>query len=106
MKYQKAASTRLSMALDGQKECNGRLKSGGATSDSSLRPVFFFQVGLYGSCDATDKWSLTSKGSLQYKKNYCLRPQSGWSNPGNDVILVLGSRCDTTQNFFKFVPSE
>jgi hypothetical protein len=65
-----------------------------------------FKVGLFSSCNATDTWSWTAQGSLQYKKKMCLRPETGGENPRNDVYLVLDSVCDEQQNVFEFVPSK
>jgi hypothetical protein len=53
-----------------------------------------------------DKWSWTSSGSLQYKKDMCLRPETGGASPDNDVKLVLDSACNESQNFFEFQPSK
>ncbi len=61
---------------------------------------------MYSSCDATDKWAWTRNGSLKFKNKYCLKPVRGWSNPQNNVNLVLDSVCDRSQNLFKFVPSK
>jgi hypothetical protein len=63
-------------------------------------------VGVFSSCDATDRWSWTAQGSQQYKKKMCLKPETGGASPGNDVKLVLDSVCDERQNFFEFVPSK
>ena len=65
-----------------------------------------FKVGVYSNCDGTDKWSWTAKGSLKFKNKYCLKPETGWSSPGNNIKLVIDSACDKPQNFFKFVPSK
>jgi hypothetical protein len=72
------------------------------TSESDCTYIFiylFFKVGVFSSCDATDTWSWTAQGSLQYKKKMCLKPKNG-------VELVLDSVCDERQNFFEFVPSK
>jgi hypothetical protein len=66
----------------------------------------FFKVGVFSSCDATDTWSWTAQGSLQYKKKMCLKPETGGANPRNDVKLVLDSVCDERKNFLQFVPSK
>ncbi|CAB4026654.1 MAM and LDL-receptor class A domain-containing 2-like, partial [Paramuricea clavata] len=63
------------------------------------------KVGVHSNCDLTDKWSWTAKGSLKFKNKYCLKPETGWSNPGNNIKLVIDSACDNSQNFFKFVPT-
>ena len=60
-------------------------------------------MGVFSGCDATDTWTWTAKGSLQYKKKMCLYPETG-SNPRNNV--KLDSVCDERQNFFEFVPSK
>ena len=60
-------------------------------------------MGLFSSCDATDTWSWTAQGSLQYKKKMCLKPETGGGNPRNHIELVLDSVCDERQNFFEFV---
>ena len=54
----------------------------------------------------TDKWSWTSKGSLQYKQGMCLKPETGGATPDNSVMLVLDSACNESQNFFEFSPSK
>jgi hypothetical protein len=61
-------------------------------------------VGVFSSCNATDKWSWTAQRSLQYKKKMCLKPER--EDQGNNVKLVLDPVCDEPQNFFKFVPSK
>ena len=61
---------------------------------------------MYTNCDAADKWSWTAKGSLKFKNQFCLKPKTGYSNPGNNIRLVLDSNCDRSQNFFKFVASK
>ena len=61
---------------------------------------------MFDSCDPSETWDWTAKGSLRYKKKYCVRPETGWANPANDVKLVLDQDCDRSQNFFKFVPSK
>jgi hypothetical protein len=63
-------------------------------------------VGLFSSCDATDTWTWTAQGSLQYKKKMCLKPETGGAHPRNHVELALDSVCDERQNFFEFVPSK
>ncbi|CAB3992973.1 MAM and LDL-receptor class A domain-containing 2-like [Paramuricea clavata] len=64
------------------------------------------KVGVFNSCNATDTWSWTAKGSLQYKKKMCLKPETGGEHPRNHADLVLDSICDERQNFFEFVPSD
>ena len=65
----------------------------------------FVKVAVYSTCNATDTWSWTAEGSLQYRNQMCLKPKNG-ENPNNDEKLVLSSLCNHTQNFFKFVPSK
>ena len=65
-----------------------------------------FKIGVYDNCDPSDTWSWTPKGSLKYKNKWCIKPASGYSNPGNSVNLLLDSTCDQSQNFFKFVASK
>ncbi|CAB4033342.1 Hypothetical predicted protein, partial [Paramuricea clavata] len=60
------------------------------------------KVGIFSSCDATDTWSWTAQGSLQYKKKMCLQPRGA---QGIYIKLVLDSICDQPQNVFEFVPS-
>ena len=70
-----------------------------------LQKNHFFKVGVFSNCDRTDKWSWTAQGSLKFKNKYCLKPKSGWTNPLDNVNLVLSSACES-QNFFEFVPSK
>ncbi|CAB3994109.1 RNA-directed DNA polymerase from mobile element jockey [Paramuricea clavata] len=64
------------------------------------------KVGVFESCEVTDKWTWTAHGALQYKNIMCLKPETGGSNPSNNVKLVLDSACNLpeSQNFFEFVP--
>ena len=63
-------------------------------------------MGVFRSCDATDTWSWTAQGSLQYKKKMCLKPKTGGEDPSSGTKLVLDSVCDEQQNVFEFVPSK
>ena len=69
------------------------------------RPLLF-KVGVFSTCDATDQWSWTAQGSLQYKKKMCLVPKTGRIDPVDNIVLMLGSACNESKNFFKFVPSK
>ena len=62
-------------------------------------------MGVFSSCDATDTWSWTAQGSLQYKKKMCLKPETVL-NPRSGIKLVLDSICDERQNVLQFVPSK
>ena len=66
----------------------------------------FFKVGVFSSCDATDTWSWTAQGSLQYKKKMCLKPETGGAHPRNHVDFVLDSVCDERQNYLEFMRSK
>ncbi|CAB4036292.1 RNA-directed DNA polymerase from mobile element jockey, partial [Paramuricea clavata] len=61
------------------------------------------RVGVFSSCNATDTWSWTTRGSLQYKKKMCLKPETGGRNPYNNAELVLDSVCDEPENLFEFM---
>jgi hypothetical protein len=73
---------------------------------SKLLAFLIFKVGVFSTCNVTDKWSWTSNGSLQYKQGMCLKPETGGATPDNSVMLVLDSACNEAQNFFEFSPSK
>ena len=70
------------------------------------RDASLSKVGVFSTCDATDKWNWTVQGSLQYKKQMCLTPKTGGIDPDDNIVLVLGSVCNESKNFFRFAPSK
>ena len=64
------------------------------------------KLGVFCACDAVDKWNWTGTGSLQYNEEMCAKPETGGSYPDNDVILVINSTCNKSENSLKFLPSK